>query len=97
MQQTIYCSKDTHSYVRIIDHCTSFKDSQPVDSYIYVEADKASSVYTHKYVMPIVDFHSTHSAVLDELTLENLGDGVSILDRIRQGQLFDIFGKYKLF
>mgnify|MGYP003593921280 FL=1 len=47
--------------------------------------------------MPIVDFHSTHSAVLDELTLENLGDGVSILDRIRQGQLFDIFGKYKLF
>ena len=97
MQQTIYQAKNSNSYYRIIDHCSISIGDQLTEAYIYIEADKFRSVYAHKFVQPIKEFHENFSVVLDEQTLEEIGDGISLIDRIRQGQLSDIFGKYKLF
>ena len=96
MQQTIY-KHHNGDYYRIIDHCSVQVNNVWVDGYVYVEADKFNSIYSRKFVRPVQEFHDKFSPVLDEQTLLDIGDGISLLDHIRQGQLSDIFGKYKLF
>ena len=96
MQQAIY-RHYKGNYNRIIDHCRIQLNDEWVDAYIYVDADKFSSVYAIKYVRPISEFHAKFSPVLDEQELHTIQDSESLLDKIRQGQLSDIFGKFKLF
>lgn len=96
MQQTIY-RYHKGGYYRVIDHCRIQLNDEQIDAYIYVDADKFRSVYAIKYVCPISEFHTKFSPVLDEQELHTIQDGESFLDKIRQGQLSDIFGKYKLF
>ena len=96
MQQTIY-RHHKGSYYRIIDHCRIQLNDEWVDAYIYVDADKFRSVYAIKYVRPISEFHAKFSPVLDEQELHAIQDSESLLDKIRQYQLSDILGKYKLF
>ena len=96
MQQTIY-RHTNGNYNKIIDHCRIQLNDEWIDAYIYVEADKSASVYAIKYVRPITEFHAKFTVVLDEKSLSQINDSESILDKIRQGQLAAIFGKYKLF
>lgn len=96
MQQAIY-RHYKGNYYRIIDHCRIQLNDEWVDAYIYVDADKFRSVYAIKYVRPISEFHAKFSPVLDEQELHTIQDSESLLDKIRQGQLSDILGKFKLF
>ena len=96
MQQTIY-RHHKGSYYRIIDHFRIQLNDEQVDGYIYVDADKFNSVYAIKCVRPISEFHTKFSPVLDKQELHAIQDSEALLDKIRQCQLFDILGKYKLF
>ena len=96
MQQTVY-RHHKGNYYRVIDHCRIQLNDEWVDAYIYVDADKFRSVYAIKYVRSISEFHAKFSPVLDEQELHAIQDSESILEQLRQYQLFDILGKYKLF
>ena len=96
MQQVTY-RHSNGNYYRIIDHCRIQINGEWTDAYIYVEADKFRSVYAVKYVRTIVEFHQKFTPVLDEQELLSISDGESLLDKIRQGQLSDILGRFKLF
>ena len=97
MQQLIYKHYSNGNYYKIVDHCLLQIDDAWVDAYIYVDATKSSAVYTQKFARPVVEFHSKFSPVLNEQELHSIQDGESLLDKLRQGQLASIFGKYKLF
>lgn len=97
MQQVVYKHHRTNNYYRIIDHCRIQLNDVWTDAYIYVEADKSRSVYAVKYVRSITEFHEKFKPVLDEDELTSINDSESLLDKLRQGQLASIFGKYKLF
>ena len=97
MQQTTYRHNKSQNTYRIIDHCKLQINNEWVPGYIYVQAHQPPTVYAEKYVRTVTEFHMKFTPVLDEDGIDNIQDGESLLDLIRNGQLASILGKYKLF
>lgn len=83
MQQVIYKHYKNQKYYKIIDWCKIQSNSQWVDAYIYVEADKPYHVAKHKFVRTVEEFHNKFTPVLDKEELEGVKDSSSLLDMIR--------------
>lgn len=95
--QKLYQHYKNKNYYKIIDWCKVQIEGEWVDAYVYIENTPLFGAYKQKYVRPITEFHEKFVPIMDEDEYYKIADGVSLLDSIRNEQLWGLLGKYKLF
>jgi len=95
--QKVYQHYNNKKYYKIVDWCKIQEEGKWVDAYIYKENTPSFGEYRQKFVRTITEFHQKFMPVMDEEEYMKTSDGISLLDSIRNEQLYSLLGKYKIF
>lgn len=91
--ESIYTHTKAGGQYKIIDFCKIQQNNEWIDAYIYEKYPKVNGIHSDKYVRSISEFKHKFVKLEKEL---NKTDGYSILELVRNFQLSEILGKYKL-
>lgn len=91
--KTIYIHYNNGVQYQIIDFCKIQQNDEWVDAYIYEQYPHIAGVHNMKFVRSVTEFNAKFKANTTNV-LPN--DNYSLLDFVRNFQLSDILGKYKL-